>query len=627
MRTFAQTPGERRKPAPSSFVRGSLATSGLVATQTTGLGSSSTRLYYDLSGIAIHPPAVRAPRSNLRLSEPGGLQEPEADRVGRQVATMPEKYAVSSAPIRVHGLTGQLPWQAASAPPSVYDVLERPGSPLEPALRWDMERRFGHDFSNVRVHSGGLTEQSAKEVNANAYTVGNDIVFGAGQFKPGTNEGQRLLAHELTHVVQQSGVIALQRQPAGPNRLGRILSLQEIRANPKRERARKALGQATAKVCRSLSEEAGKANCPATLQPGLQVTIVAEKAGGAWLQIVTPEQVPGFGPKEPLYVMAAFVEELSTAAGQKSGGPTVKDILRLDETVPIKGLPKNQPNYVDNVIGRLESAPLGPDITVFPKTGAASQSGISIPKGDFHIDADPLAGWAVGNAHVYKSRDVAEAVVTDLVRQTPDTPIFTYYVKDGIIFPTTLSDTTLPNLLPFVRKKKNQDLKDIQATADLAKAVALWYVGARFPIKIRAGVPTGAASKEAAKQLEKEAAKQAEKEAAKQVEKEAAKEAEKEAAKQVGKRVPLVQPSAPAAWKGTLNAFGKEIGWPAAGKVKIPAEAADLVKLRNAGVTEQWAAGQAQIYRQVARLNPSNPTAALRAEWLERIAVRLRGAP
>ena len=79
-----------------------------------------------------------------------------------------------------------------------------------------MEQRFGHDFSQVRVHSGGAAEQSARDVNANAYTVGHNIVFGAGQFAPETHEGRRLLAHELTHVAQQEAGIEprVQRQPA-----------------------------------------------------------------------------------------------------------------------------------------------------------------------------------------------------------------------------------------------------------------------------------------------------------------------------------------------------------------------------------------------------------------------------
>ena len=94
--------------------------------------------------------------------------------------------------------------KADAAPASVDRVLASPGRPLESALRQDMEQRFGYDFSRVRVHSGGAAEQSALEVNAHAYTVDQNIVFGPSRFAPGTNEGRRLIAHELTHVVQQS---------------------------------------------------------------------------------------------------------------------------------------------------------------------------------------------------------------------------------------------------------------------------------------------------------------------------------------------------------------------------------------------------------------------------------------
>ena len=92
-----------------------------------------------------------------------------------------------------------------AAPPIVHDVIASPGQPLDPSTRSFFEPRFGHDFSQVRVHSGGTAEQSARDVNARAYTVGHNIVFGAGQFSLGTNQGRHLLAHELTHVVQQTG--------------------------------------------------------------------------------------------------------------------------------------------------------------------------------------------------------------------------------------------------------------------------------------------------------------------------------------------------------------------------------------------------------------------------------------
>jgi hypothetical protein len=84
----------------------------------------------------------------------------------------------------------------------VRDVLHSPGQALDQDTRAFMEPRFGYDFSSVRVHSGPAAEQSAREMNAHAYTVGHDIVMGAGQLAPATDEGKRLLAHELTHVVQ-----------------------------------------------------------------------------------------------------------------------------------------------------------------------------------------------------------------------------------------------------------------------------------------------------------------------------------------------------------------------------------------------------------------------------------------
>src|SRR5262249_6171246 len=94
----------------------------------------------------------------------------------------------------------------SAAAARVDRVLASPGRPLEPALRQDMEQRFGHDFSRVRVHSGAAAEQSARDVNAHAYTVGYDIVFGTDHFGAGMHVGGRLLAHELTHVVQQTGL-------------------------------------------------------------------------------------------------------------------------------------------------------------------------------------------------------------------------------------------------------------------------------------------------------------------------------------------------------------------------------------------------------------------------------------
>jgi hypothetical protein len=90
------------------------------------------------------------------------------------------------------------------APPMVHDVLRSLGRPLDGATRSFFEPRFGHDFSRVRVHAEGQAPDSAHSLNALAFTVGSNVVFAAGQYRPQSLTGQKLLAHELAHVVQQS---------------------------------------------------------------------------------------------------------------------------------------------------------------------------------------------------------------------------------------------------------------------------------------------------------------------------------------------------------------------------------------------------------------------------------------
>jgi hypothetical protein len=90
-----------------------------------------------------------------------------------------------------------------AVPGIVHEVLRSPGQPLDPATRAFFEPHFGHDFSRVRTHRDGRAGESARAVKAWAYTVGQDVVFGAGQYAPDTMAGRKLLAHELAHVVQQ----------------------------------------------------------------------------------------------------------------------------------------------------------------------------------------------------------------------------------------------------------------------------------------------------------------------------------------------------------------------------------------------------------------------------------------
>jgi hypothetical protein len=148
----------------------------------------------------------------LMVNQPGDHYEQEADRAAATVTN-------DSVPTSGVGLRDSSGFPAAEeAPPIVHEVLASSSQPLGRSTATDMSRRFGYDFSRVRVHTDARAAESARAVNAHAYTVGGHIAFGSGRYAPGSSEGQKLLAHELVHVVQQSGgaTATVQRQPASP---------------------------------------------------------------------------------------------------------------------------------------------------------------------------------------------------------------------------------------------------------------------------------------------------------------------------------------------------------------------------------------------------------------------------
>ena len=142
-------------------------------------------------------------QTKLAINQPGDEYEQEADWIANGVMALTAHPRVCNAPSHIQRFGARSSEDKDAAPPSVDQALASPGSPLEPELRQNMEQRFGYDFSQVRVHSDSAAEESAREVNALAYTVGRDIVFGESQYAPTTRVGQKLIAHELTHVLQQ----------------------------------------------------------------------------------------------------------------------------------------------------------------------------------------------------------------------------------------------------------------------------------------------------------------------------------------------------------------------------------------------------------------------------------------
>ncbi len=135
---------------------------------------------------------------------------PKADRVPER-SDGSGAYAAAAVAGRgdVVGTEGMLHLQrlagnAALQRSPVLDVVgSGGGAPLDEETRADMESRLGHDFSDVRVHTGGAADESARSVSAQAYTAGSDIVFSSGRYDPTSDAGRHMLAHELTHVVQQ----------------------------------------------------------------------------------------------------------------------------------------------------------------------------------------------------------------------------------------------------------------------------------------------------------------------------------------------------------------------------------------------------------------------------------------
>ena len=150
----------------------------------------------------------RSLQPKFRVSCPGDPSEKEADRMADRIT---QSSTHSLAPKALRGAHTE----SIAIPKEVDATLKRSGKPLGEPTRSFMESQFGYNFSQVRVHTDKKAAQSAQRVNALAYTLGSDIVFGAGQYEPESVEGRRLLAHELTHVIQQGEAETIKHSPRG----------------------------------------------------------------------------------------------------------------------------------------------------------------------------------------------------------------------------------------------------------------------------------------------------------------------------------------------------------------------------------------------------------------------------
>ncbi len=205
-----------------------------------GLGNRGMQSLLGLSSAVSGSAAVV--QTKLSIGTPGDVYEQEADRIAQSVMRSPQtpsanapttetpcacggrcatcrgEATAADAPVvqtkRVSAAATSAISHTHAAMPAVNTVLTQPGQPLDRAARGFMESRFGHDFSGVRVHTDDTAAQSARALDAAAYTVGRHLVFDRGYYQPGTDAGRHLIAHELTHTLQQGGTDASGGVPA-----------------------------------------------------------------------------------------------------------------------------------------------------------------------------------------------------------------------------------------------------------------------------------------------------------------------------------------------------------------------------------------------------------------------------
>ena len=175
-------------------------------------------------------------QAKLKIGSPNDVYEQEADRVADRVIRMPDPAVQRKCAACESGGAGcgecakeeehvqRMPAAKTHSPLPAAKPLATGGTALSKSSRDYFEPRMGYDFSSVRLHTGPEAARSAQSFAARAYTFGSNIVFAAGEYNPGAPEGNRLLAHELTHVVQQGRALPsdqplIQRMPACPAQL------------------------------------------------------------------------------------------------------------------------------------------------------------------------------------------------------------------------------------------------------------------------------------------------------------------------------------------------------------------------------------------------------------------------
>lgn len=283
-------------------------------------------------------PTVQAKYSGLNISHPGDAGEIEADQIADTVMRMPAHETLPTARIQSHDAIHRkcdacedeeekisrkaLPTAEGglnpNSPEHVQSAISSGGNPLDRAIRNFFEPRLGSDLGAVRIHTGGAAAESAKAINAKAYTMNSHIVFGSGEYKPDSEGGKHLLAHELAHVSQSSSTATRRDTIYRQTDEGQILAeIQMLRTNlmapvnPLAEMQRTRLIQLEA----MLGKAAGKPAPPSKASPSLDLPFSGRFAQ-AWTQA---KEAAG---------RKVFQED------KESGSSITRGLIKIDNLVP-----------------------------------------------------------------------------------------------------------------------------------------------------------------------------------------------------------------------------------------------------------------------------------------------------
>jgi hypothetical protein len=246
-----------------------------------------SRTAHDFRQTQLHAEPHAKIQRSLAVSTQGDVHEREAHQVAEHVMRTPglqlqpacacggecpkcQQKQPAQGPVHLKPMHDGTNDQGQTAVPSIiHETLRSPGQPLDTTTRAFFEPRLGSDFSRVRIHADDQAAQSTKAINARAYTLGNEIAFGSGEYRPTTAQGRGLLAHELAHVVQQNTVIHRQQgqedftstqQPATDGQL----AMESTASGDQCQDCLNACevgGEVFLAFCRSLTDPALRAGC------------------------------------------------------------------------------------------------------------------------------------------------------------------------------------------------------------------------------------------------------------------------------------------------------------------------------------------------------------------------------